>query len=98
MYANNDGVRFDHGYCGDKHMPMLQAKLGAPCKSYTVDKALAGGAPGAPALYVASCPMYFDPVEAFQGAFGPNAKEIMADIPNDTGQPPVMQIGDVVVG
>jgi len=63
-----------------------------------VVKGLAGSGPGAPAPYVASCRIVFNSVEAFQGDFGPNGKEIMADIPNYTDQPPVVQVSDVVVG
>jgi len=44
------------------------------------------------------CHIYADCVEAFQAGFGPNAGEIMADIPNDTDLAPVLQISEVVVG
>jgi uncharacterized protein (TIGR02118 family) len=53
--------------------------------------------PRPPAVYVAMCHFYFDSVEAFQAAFGPNAKEIMADIPNYTDLSPVIPISGVVV-
>ncbi len=53
MYPNNPGARFDHDYYRDKHMPLVKARLGDACKYYTVDKGLAGGAPGTPATYVA---------------------------------------------
>jgi uncharacterized protein (TIGR02118 family) len=98
MYPNTPGARFDHDYYRDKHMPLVAAKMGAACRSYTVDKGLAGGAPGAPATYVAMCHIFCDSVEAFQGAFGPHAKTIMADIPNYTDIAPVMQVSEVVVG
>jgi len=32
-------------------MPLVTRKLGDDCRSYTMDKGLAGGAPGAPATY-----------------------------------------------
>src|SRR5262249_48831318 len=67
------------------------------CKYYTVDKGLAGGAPGAPATYVGMCHIFCDSIEAFRAGFGPHAAEIMADIPNYTDQTPVMQISEVVV-
>ena len=51
MYPNTPGARFDHEYYRDKHMPLVKARMGDACKSYTVDKGLAGGAPGAPATY-----------------------------------------------
>ena len=98
MYPNTAGARFDHDYYRDKHMPMLKEKMGDACKSYTIDKGLAGGAPGAPAPYIGMCHIYCDSVETFQTAFGPHAKAIMADIANYTDLKPVMQISEVVVG
>jgi len=98
MYANTPGCKFDHDYYANKHMPMVKRKLGDACKSYTVDKGLAGGAPGAPATYVGMCHIFCDSVDTFQAAFGPNAQEIMADIPNYTDVPPLIQISEVVVG
>jgi uncharacterized protein (TIGR02118 family) len=53
MYANTPGARFDHAYYRDKHMPLIKARMGDACLSYTVDKGMAGAAPGAPATYVA---------------------------------------------
>ena len=98
MYPNTPGARFNHEYYRDQHMPMVQAKMGAALKSYTVDKGLAGGAPGAPATFVAMCHLFCDSVETFQAGFGPHAKDIMADVPNYTDIAPVMQISEVVVG
>jgi len=98
MYPHKDGARFDHAYYRDKHMPMVKAKMGDACKFYTVDKGLAGGAPGAPPTYVGMCHIYCDSVEAFQAGMGPHMKEIMGDIPNYTDIAPVMQISEVVVG
>jgi uncharacterized protein (TIGR02118 family) len=63
----------------------------------TINKGLAGGAPGAPATYVAMCHFFCDSVESFQAGFGPPAQEIMGDIPNDTDLSPVIQISEVVV-
>ena len=98
MYANTPGARFDHDYYRDSHMPMVKRTLGDACRSYTIDKGLAGGAPGAPATYVAACHMFFDSVPAFQTAFGPHAPKIMADIPNYTDIAPLVQVSEVVVG
>ena len=97
MYANMPGARFDHAYYRDKHMPLVKARLGKACLYYTVDKGLAGGAPGAPAIYVAMCHFFCDSVESFQAAFGPHAQEIMADIPRYTDLTPIIQISEVVV-
>lgn len=98
MYPNTPGARFDHAYYRDKHMPMVKRLLGEACLYYTVDKGLAGGAPGSPATYVGMCHLFFDSVEAFQAAFGPHAGPIMADIPNYTDLEPAIQISEVVVG
>ena len=98
MYPNTPGARFDHAYYRDRHMPLLKQRMGELCKYYTVDKGLAGGAPGEPAPYVGMCHIYSDSVEAFQSGFGPHAKEILADIANYTDLAPVMQISEVVVG
>ena len=98
MYPNAPGARFDHAYYRDKHMPMLKARMGDACRWYSIDKGLAGGAPGQSASYVAMCHLFCDSVEAFQAAFGPHVREIMGDIPNYTDQKPLVQISEVVVG
>ena len=98
MYANKLNARFDHTYYRDRHMPLVQARMGETCKFYTVDKGVAGGGLGQPAAYIAMCHIFCDSVEAFQTGFGPHAQEIMADIPNYTDQTPIIQISEVVVG
>ena len=98
MNPKTPGHKFDHAYYANHHMPMVKRKLGDACRSYTVDKGLAGGAPDAPATYVAMCHIFCDSVEAFQTAFGPHAQAIMADISNYTDLGPVIQISEVVVG
>jgi uncharacterized protein (TIGR02118 family) len=97
MYPNKPGARFDHAYYRDKHMPLVKRKMDDACLYYTVDKGLAGGAPGSAATYVAMCHIFCESVESFQAGFGPHAAEIMADIANYTDQAPVIQISDVVV-
>jgi uncharacterized protein (TIGR02118 family) len=98
LYPQTPGTRFDHGYYRDRHMPLVQKLLGTALLRYTVDRGLAGGAPGSTAPFVAGCELFFDGVEAFQGAFGPHMNEIMGDIPNYTDREPVVQISEVVVG
>lgn len=98
MYPNTPGVRFDHDYYRDVHMPLVKAKMGEACKFYTIDKGLAGGAPGAPPLYIGLCHIHCESVESFEKGFGPHAAEIMGDIPNYTDLTPTIQINEVVVG
>lgn len=97
MYPNTPGAKFDHAYYRDKHMPMVKSLMGDSCRYYTVDKGLAGGAPGTPATYIGMCHIFCDSVESFQAGFGPVAGQIMADIPNYTNTSPVVQISEVVV-
>ena len=98
MYPNTPDARFDHAYYRDKHMPLVKTRMGEHCKYYTVDKGIAGGAPGTPATYIGMCHIFSESVESFQAGFGPHAKEILADIANYTDLKPVMQISEVVVG
>ena len=95
FYPNSAGCKFDMNYYLTKHMPMVQQKLGAACKSIAVEQGIAGGAPGAPATYVAMGHLYFDSADAFPAAFAPHAQAILADIPNYTNTQPTIQISDV---
>ena len=94
LYPSKQGARFDHAYYRDKHMPMLARHLGSACLSYTVDKGLAGGAPGAPSPFLGACSVLAESVEAFQSAIGPHLSEIRADIPNYTDVEPVIWISE----
>lgn len=98
FYPFRPGARFNHDYYRDTHMPLVKARMGEACHHYTVDKGLAGGAPGTDPVYVGMCHIFSESVEAFQAGFGPHAAEILADIPNYTDLSPVLQISEVVVG
>jgi uncharacterized protein (TIGR02118 family) len=97
MYPYAAGLRFDHDYYRDQHMPLVKRLMGDNLRRYTVDKGLAGGAPGTSPTYVAMCHLYCDSVQTFQAGFGPHAKEILADIPKYTDAEAVLQISEVVV-
>jgi uncharacterized protein (TIGR02118 family) len=97
MYPNTAGARFDHLYYRDQHMPLVKSRMGDACKYYTVDRGISGGAPGAPAPYVAMCHIYSDSIESFQNGFAPHEAEITADIAHYTDLSPVMQISEVIV-
>ena len=97
MYLNSPGVKFDHDYYRNKHLPLIKSRMGAALNYYTIDRGLGGGAPGSPATYVGMCHLLCDSMEAYNAAFGPHAKEISADIRNFTNQTPVVQISEVVV-
>jgi uncharacterized protein (TIGR02118 family) len=97
MYANKPGVRFDHVYYRNRHLPLIKNRMGDGLKYYTIDKGLAGGAPNTPAELVAMCHLLCDTVGAYQSAFGPHAEEISRDIANFTDVTPVVQISEVVI-
>jgi uncharacterized protein (TIGR02118 family) len=98
MYPNTPGSRFDHEYYRDVHMPLVYELMGGKCRSYTVDRGLAGGAPGSTAPYVAMCHIFCDSVADFQAGFGPHVDTIMEDVPRYTDLAPLVQISEVVVG
>jgi uncharacterized protein (TIGR02118 family) len=98
MYPHTPGARFDHDYYRDKHMPLIKARMGDACLSYTIDKGLSGGAPGSAPAYVAMCHVFAESVESFLKAFGPHQKEVRDDVKNYTDIVPLTQISEVVVG
>ena len=98
MYPYSEGARFDHAYYRDRHMPMMKARLGSACDYYTVDKGLAGRAPGTPPAFVAMCAFICDSVEGYQVATQKHSAEIRGDLANYTDIAPVIQISEVVVG
>ncbi len=97
MYPYAAGARFDHAYYRERHMPMMKKLLGAACLYYTIDKGIAGSAPGADPVYVAKCDFICPSIEAFLAARAPHAQEIQADIANYTDIQPVLQVSEVVV-
>lgn len=97
LYPFTPGMRFDHEYYRDKHMPMLAQRLGSACLYYTIDKGIAGGAPGAPPPYASACSVYAESLETLQAALNPHVQEILGDIPKYTDAQPVIWISDAVV-
>jgi uncharacterized protein (TIGR02118 family) len=95
FYPDEEGKRFDMEYYCNKHIPMVQQKLGGALKGEAVEQGLGGAEPGSRPIYVAMGHLYFDSVEAFQSAFGPNADSIMGDVPNYTDIQPTIQISEV---
>ena len=98
MYPFKANARFDHDYYQRKHMPLVQERMGDKLKKFTIDKGLAGGAPGTDPAYLVICHLYCESTDAFQAGFGPHAQEIQADIAKYTDLVPVLQVSEVVVG
>jgi len=97
LYPNGPSAKFDMKYYVTHHMPMVREKCAPACRGIAAEGGLAGGDPGSPAPYIAIGHLTFDSVEAFQKAFTPHAKEIMADIPNYTNVQPIIQIAEVTL-
>ena len=97
MYPYAEGARFDHAYYRDRHMPLVKSRLGSACAYYTVEKGLAGGAPGSPPAFVAMCAFICDSAEGYQAAMREHRAEILGDIANYTDIAPVVQVSEVVV-
>src|SRR5215469_1609450 len=95
LYPNGANSNFDMNYYLTKHIPMVKEKLGTACKNVAVEEGIAGGAPGAPATYLAMAHLTFESIDAFQKAFGPHADAIMGDVPNYTNAQPTVQISEV---
>jgi len=97
FYPNEEGKKFDMGYYFNKHVPMVQQRLGAACKRVAVEQGLGGADPGSRATYLIMFHFCFDSVESFQTAFGPHARAIMGDIPKFTDIQPTIQISEVKI-
>ena len=95
LYPNDDGKTFDMEYYSNKHMPMVARLLGDSLKFSAIDKGIAGRSPDEPIPYLAIGYLYFDKLSAYQNSFGPNAEQIVGDIPNYTNIQPVVQISEV---
>ena len=96
MYPNGENKTFDMDYYCNTHLPMAGALLGDALKGATVEKGIAGAAPGTMATFAGMGNMYFNSVEEFQNAFGPNAEKIMGDLPNFTNIEPIIQVSEVM--
>jgi uncharacterized protein (TIGR02118 family) len=99
LYPNTKGSRFDMGYYVHQHMPRSISLLGnhPGFKGVSVEKGLAGAAPGSEAAYVAMCHFLFESAEAFMAAFMPHAPELQGDIANYTDVTPTIQFNEVLI-
>ena len=95
LYPNTAGSRFDMPYYLNKHIPMVQEKLGAALKGTSVEQGLGGVQPGSAPAYMAMGHLLFDSTEAFQQSFGPHSAAIVGDIPNYTNSQPTIQVSEV---
>ena len=97
LYPNGPDISFDINYYCETHIPMVAGLLGDALKGVQADAGLAGGAEGVAAPFAAMGHLLFDSVEDFQQNFGPNADQIMGDLPNFTNAEPLIQISEVKI-
>src|SRR6267378_2761679 len=97
FYPNRPGSHFDMSYYCSNHIPMVQRLLGSTLKSIAVEEGIAGAIPGSPPTYLALGHLYFESVDAFVQAWGPQAQEIVGDVPNYTNCEPIIQISTVKI-
>jgi len=97
LYPNGNDKVFNMEYYCNTHAPLVAGLLGDALKGVTVEKGLAGATGGSPAIYIAMGNMYFDSLEEFGKAFGPNAEKIKGDMPNFTNSHPIIQISEVMI-
>lgn len=96
MYPNSDGATFDMDYYANEHMPMVAGLFGDALRKLEIDNGIAGRTPDEPIPYAAIGYFYFDQLSDYENAFGPNAEQILSDIPNYTNIQPIVQISEVV--
>ena len=97
FYPNRPGSHFDMSYYCSNHIPMVQRLLGAPLKNVAVEEGVAGAIPGSPPTYLAMGHLYFESIDAFVQAWGPQAQQIVGDVPNYTNCEPIIQISTVKI-
>jgi len=96
-YPSKPGVKFDHAYYAQKHMPLVRQRLGSlGLVRAEIDRGLAGGAPGSAAPFACIGYLYFNSLEEFQKAMKAHGAELMGDVPNFTTVRPEVQISEVV--
>jgi uncharacterized protein (TIGR02118 family) len=97
LYPQKEGGKFDHAYYKNKHMPLVQKRLGnLGLVRLEIDRGLAGGAPGAPAPFACIGHLYFNSVADFQKAMEKHGAELRGDVPNFTNLTPQVQISEIV--
>ena len=96
MYPNGEDKTFDMDYYRNNHMPMLAELFGSKMIKYEIDQGIGGRTPEDEILFLAIGYLYFHKLTDYQEAFGPNAKQILDDIPNYTNIQPAVQVSQVI--
>ena len=80
-YPGGDGVRFDHAYYNETHMPLVR-RLWGPMGLQRDQVTRGRAAPdGAPPSYVTMTLLFFGSMDEFKAAAAQHGQEIFGDIP-----------------
>jgi uncharacterized protein (TIGR02118 family) len=94
-YPNAEGRRFDHAYYQAQHRQLLLNRLASHgLQRVEMDKALADGAGGQPAV-VACAHLVFTDLAGFQAGMAAHGREIMADVGQYTDITPAILISEM---
>ncbi len=94
-YPNVEGKRFDHAYYQAQHRQLLLERLASHgLQRVEMDKALADGSGGRPAV-VAAAHLIFTDMAGFQQGMKAHSREIMGDLTNYTDISPGILISEM---
>jgi len=96
LYPNVEGGKFDMEFFIHRHLPLVDRVWGAALVKREIDAGLAGPGPGTRPTYVAMAHLYFESIETFQAALGPQHKQLEKEAPEFTDIKPIIQVSDVV--
>ena len=95
-YPKTPTLKFDHKYYVEKHLPLVQHFWGH--HGLRSIKVLRGtGSMGGAAAYELVALLDFESEQAFLGAAGAHADDVMGDIHNFSNEQPIVQFNEPVV-
>ena len=99
LYPNEKHARFDLTYYLTRHMPMSIERMSASkgFQGVSVERGLAGDAPGSDPTYIAMCHYLFASLEDFLAAFNRHAELLQDDMATYTDIKPVIQVSQVEI-
>jgi uncharacterized protein (TIGR02118 family) len=98
LYPYTEGGKFDMEFFLRRHMPLVDTVWGPALIRREIDAGLSGPGPGTHPTYVAIAHLYFQSLESFQAALGPQHKELEKEAPSFTDIKPIIQVSQVVLG
>jgi len=98
LYPYIEGGKFDLENFLRQHLPLVDQAWGAALIKKEVDAGLGGPGPGTPPPYIAVAHLYFESIESFQAALGPQHKELEKEAHKFTDIKPTIRVSQVVFG